>query len=288
MAADARPGVSRDCYFSGMGMLGFTEMAARPMPNANMDATFIGVDLAWRSDANVSGLAALRGDTNGAELVSVAKGVRSRERVLAFIQEHVTSSCVVAIDAPLIIRNQSGQRPCETLVGMRYGGRHASCHTSNLTLYPDAASARLAGELALLGFTHGPQAAGTDQRVMIEVYPHAALVALFDLPTIIKYKKGTVAEKRRGLHQLRGRIAEFSTWRPALRSSEQLDRLLEQRLESLSGSALKQYEDTLDAVVCAYLALYFAAWGLTRNEYFGDAEHGYIMNPILQVSTSTR
>ena len=122
---------------------------------------------------------------------------------------------------------------------------------------------------------------------MIEVYPHAALVALFDLPTVIKYKKGSVAEKRAGLRHLRDRIAQLSSWQPALRSNAKLDQLLGVRLESLAGSSLKQYEDTLDAVVCAYLALYFWAWRLDRNEVFGDADNGYILNPVLRPSILT-
>ena len=257
------------------------------MPNAMTELTFIGVDLAWRSEANVSGLAALHGDSNGAELTSVADGVRSRAHVVDFIRQHAAPTCVVAVDAPLIIRNASGQRACETLVGMRYGSRHASCHTSNLSLFPDAPSIRLTDDLAGLGFVHGPCASPADRQLMIEVYPHAALVALFDLPTIFKYKKGSVAEKRMGMDQLRARIAELSSWRPALRPNAKLDHLLEVRLESLAGASLKQYEDTLDAVVCAYLALYFWAWRLGRNEVFGDTDDGYILNPMLRRSTST-
>lgn len=44
---------------------------------------------------------------------------------------------------------------------------------------------------------------------MFEVYPHPAQVVLFDLPKIIRYKKGSASEKREGLSVLRRYLAEF-------------------------------------------------------------------------------
>ncbi len=51
------------------------------------------------------------------------------------MRNHSGENTIVAIDAPSIILNETGQRACETAVGKRYGNRHASCHTSNMTLY---------------------------------------------------------------------------------------------------------------------------------------------------------
>tara|TARA_R110000823_G_scaffold311534_2_gene437276 strand:- start:215 stop:490 length:276 start_codon:yes stop_codon:yes gene_type:complete len=75
----------------------------------------------------------------------------------------------VAIDAPLVINNQSGQRLCKRERGREYSSRHASCHTSNLKLYPHADSVRLSNQLFEAGFLH---LGDTDNKWKIECYPH--------------------------------------------------------------------------------------------------------------------
>ena len=147
---------------------------------------FIGIDLAWKSERNPTGAVCLRGDRTGAELVAVAPPLWSTTSVLEFVRTHTAEESVVAVDAPLIITNVSGQRPCETLVGKRYGARDASCHTSNLTLYPAAASVALAKLIEAEGYVHPNATTRFPLRVIAEVFPHAGMVALFDLPKIIK------------------------------------------------------------------------------------------------------
>jgi predicted RNase H-like nuclease len=50
-------------------------------------------------------------------------------------------------------------------------------------------------------------------------------------------------------------------------------------VDRVKGLALKRYEDTLDALFCAYLAWHCWRWGKARNECFGDLAHGYIVVP---------
>jgi predicted RNase H-like nuclease len=164
--------------------------------------TFIGIDLAWKSNRNPTGAAVLQGDRSGAQL-EVVSTLRSFDEVLQFVRTHTAPETVLAIDAPLIVVNETGQRGCETLVGKRYGNRDASCHTSNTKLYPEAASVALTDKLLAEGFVHVQtlceQRTG---RILMEVYPHAAMVALFNLPKILKYKKGKLAQRRVGLRSL--------------------------------------------------------------------------------------
>jgi predicted RNase H-like nuclease len=201
--------------------------------------------------------------------------------VRRFIAEHSSPSTFIAIDAPLIIRNVSGQRPCEKAVGKRYGSKEASCHTSNQRLYPAARSVALADELVVAGYVHAPVAGISDKRVLLEVYPHAALVALFDLPKSLKYKKGTLAQKCHGLQTLVACLRELAHATPMLRESAMLTDILERETAGFSGSELKVHEDRLDAIVCAYLAYYFWYWRSERCETFGDIDTGYITNPLL-------
>jgi predicted RNase H-like nuclease len=243
--------------------------------------TFIGVDLAWQSTRNPTGIAVLEGDRESAKLTSLST-IYPERSVAEAITANATANTIVAIDAPLIITNETGQRTCETAIGKRYGSREASCHTTNLRLYPDAASIALTTKLASRGFVHpdrlSPEVGG---RIMAEVYPHAAMVALWDLPKTIKYKKGSAAERRLGLNTLRKHLFRLRRSEPALRRGPLSIDLLSADLNQLNGQKLKDYEDQLDALFCAYLAYYFWYWGWERNEMFGDLESGYILNPNL-------
>ncbi len=243
--------------------------------------SFIGIDLTWRSDRNHTGAAVLRGDRGGTELTAVSYSIRTIAEVRAFIETHAGASTVIAIDAPLIIENATGQRPCETVVGKEYGGREASCHTSNLRLYPSPASVALVRELVAAGYVHAPSVGAVSTKVILEVYPHAGLIALFDLPKSLKYKKGTLAQKRQGLSALAEHLRRLTHATPVLRGNACLADILSRDLDSLGGAELKAHEDRLDALFCAYLAYYFWYWGLARNHVFGDLDTGYIANPKL-------
>lgn len=247
-----------------------------------MNNTFIGIDLAWKSARSPTGAAVLNGDQAGARL-EVLSTLGPEASVADFISANATANTVVAIDAPLVIINEAGQRACETAVGKRYGSRDASCHTSNLRRFPDASSIALTAELLAQRFTHVDPATTTqNDRIMAEVYPHAAMVALWALPKIIKYKKGSVTAKRLGLHTLRTHLTGLHKAEPPLLRTGVLQELLAVDLNGLVGQRLKNYEDWLDALFCAYLAYYFWYWGWERNELFGNIESGYILNPKLQ------
>lgn len=241
--------------------------------------SFIGIDFAWRSDKHPTGAVLMRGDRSGARVDGLST-LRSGEAVLDFVLANATENIIIAIDAPLIIVNEAGQRLCETEIGKRYGRNDASCHTSNLKLYKDANSVRLTTSLLANGFDH--VAVDKEERIgrlVAEVYPHAAMVELFNLEKIIKYKKGSVSAKRLGLEELRGRLGALTKAEPRIVMTDALRGLLTANLEKLAGRALKNYEDILDALFCSYLGYYFWYWGWKRNQLFGDLVSGYILNP---------
>src|SRR5690349_20662912 len=154
----------------------------------------------------------------------------------------------------------------------------------NLTLYPRAASVSLARALEFRGFQHALRAAPNGSRVMFEVYPYAALVVLFALDKIVKYKKGTLESKRSGLKSLRALVWQLTEGVPRLLPNEKLKEFLAIDIASISGQRLKNYEDALDALVCAYLAFHWRPWGESRTEAFGDISSGYIVNPTVAVT----
>jgi predicted RNase H-like nuclease len=248
------------------------------------ESTFIGVDLAWRGGNRRSGVAVLKGDRHKAELTEV-EVLSSFEEIIAFINRHSIETTFVAVDAPLVIVNEREQRKCENEISRRYGSFGASCHSSNLSLYPNADSVRLTSALRSRGFVHAPLAKPENQRVMLEVYPHPALLELFDLCSILKYKKGKVAERRTGQRELQDKIRELSHFAPPLESNSRLAEFLATDLNSLKGRKLKDNEDKLDAIVCAYIAYHFFVFGASRTRLFGDVTSGYLMVPIRSEDT---
>lgn len=247
-----------------------------------MSRKFVGVDLGW-SERNRSGLAVAEWTGARAVVEPVIGGVPGNESVVSMIEQLPGETIVVAIDAPLIIRNDSGQRPCETEVSRRFGKFHASAHSSNLKRYPDPAPCRLAAMLEQRGFLHGaPNEPRLGGRWFFEVYPHPAQVVLFGLDRILKYKqgKGRTRETRLAeLARLRQFLAGLRDGVPALWPGAAGEALLNEPLSGLRGRALKDHEDALDAWFCAYLALYGWYWGRHRNETIGDFESGYIVVP---------
>ena len=138
--------------------------------------------------------------------------------------------------------------------------------------------ARLA---ALLGLDLNPKS-GRSRRA-IEVYPHAATVALFRLGRTLKYKNKPGRtfellrdELLRADGPPRGRSAPR---RPRCGSRGPAWLALRAQVESATRkSELRVVEDQVDAVLCAYVAL-FAVREPARTTTYGDFEAGYIVTP---------
>jgi predicted RNase H-like nuclease len=60
-----------------------------------------------------------------------------------------------------------------------------------------------------------------------------------------------------------------------------LDALLTDDPAALRGRALKAYEDTLDAITCAYTAYYLWHHGPARTRVYGTIADGHILTPPL-------
>lgn len=244
--------------------------------------TFIGIDFAWQSERNATGIAVARDCDARAEVVDIASPVRGLDDVVAIIERHATQHTVVAVDAPLIIRNKAGRRRCETEISQRFGAKHASAHSSNLSLYPDPRTHELVRRLEEIGFRHDvPRERHACGRWFFEVYPHPAHIVVFGLETILKYK----AKSRRPRSL---RLSEFARLHALLISLEHRDPplapgaaafLASTDLQTLRGQGLKNHEDAIDAWFCAYLALHAWYWGAERNEVVGDFESGYVVLP---------
>ena len=234
-----------------------------------------GVDLAWQGNRNPTAIAVGRIANGAVAVTGVVENLHGFDAVASAL-DSVDGLHGVAVDGPLIIRNPSGQRPCERGIAVVYGGRKASCHACNLTLFPASNGVLLGDHLHAAGFSH---MATPGQKWQLECYPHPALIEIFQLPERLLYKKGQVADKRQGQAELAGLLLSLAqSQRMALTiSSSFLPYLDTQRIHSLRGAALKHNEDVLDAIVCLYIAALYQAGNSER--VFGCTEHGYIFVP---------
>jgi len=236
----------------------------------------IGIDLAWQSAKNTSAAAVGHLKDSRLSIHELKDDLDSVEAIIEFVTRHADAKGI-AIDAPLIINNSTGQRSCEKGLSRIYGAKKASCHASNLGLYPDPPSVELANVLADLGFEHLGQP--KQSLWQIECYPHPAIIEMFGLQERHQYKKGSAAQRREGQVSL-ARLIKQLTHSPVLRMiidkglSSHLD---ESEIQSKRGAALKKNEDALDAIICTYIAGLYAL-GLPAS-VFGSAENGYIYVP---------
>ena len=235
---------------------------------------FLGIDFGWENKP--SGLAALEWNGHSLHLVALDRLLEIRE-ILKWVDRHSTPDTVIGVDAPLVIPNRSGMRDADKLAHSRYGRYHAGCYPAS---QDDRCSRPMSGfsaQLAKRGFVHGDQLkARATGRHQIEVHPHAAVVQLFGLDKIVKYKKGTLAERRTGLQRLRTLLLERLPRLTPRLALETLPEIPEK------GPALKDLEDRLDAITAAYVAAHWWYWGAERNRVLGDEAAGYIVVPERQ------
>ncbi|MDQ3616749.1 MAG: DUF429 domain-containing protein [Actinomycetota bacterium] len=239
---------------------------------------FAGLDLAW-GESKPTGLAVL--DTDGRLVLVSAHG--PYETIVAALTPYVDSDALVAIDAPLVVKNATGNRPCEAALNRDFARFDAGAHPSN-TGKPELAGIPRGARLAtVLGLDMDPSS--PSRRRAIEVYPHPATVALFRLGRTLKYK----TKPGRPLPALRSELLRLMGLLEGLADSavplhvadhDQWKGLVALVASAERKSDLRRVEDQVDAVVCAYVALY-AVRRPDLTTTYGDFASGYIVTPTL-------
>ncbi|MGN6612835.1 MAG: DUF429 domain-containing protein [Angustibacter sp.] len=239
---------------------------------------FIGVDLAW-GDKRPTGVAVLDDDGRLVHLSAVTDD----DSVVAALVDYVGGPCLVGFDAPIVVTNATGNRPAEAALNRDFARFHAGAHPTNTARAEFAQQPRAARLAERLGLDIAPPATGS-QRAM-EVYPHAATVSLFRLGRTLKYKNKPgrpLTQLRSELMRLIGLLEGLAAADPALRLTQHRGwRDLVAGVETAERkSDLRRAEDQVDAVVCAYVAL-FAERRPDLTTTYGDADTGAIVTPSL-------
>ncbi|RME65587.1 MAG: DUF429 domain-containing protein [Caldilineae bacterium] len=241
---------------------------------------FFGIDLAW-SPRNPSGAAAIR----KGRLIEATGDLLSLTEIVDFVDGHLPSGrgAIVAVDAPLRVPNEEGSRLCDRALSAAWRRFHAGAYPANRKRLARDGIVRGEALVQLLSERLRFSEAAviprrTRERLVCEVYPHPALVSLFGLEQILKYKRGPVEARRRELARYQRLLRSLRQGDPPLKGTKKL--LTSVDVSVLRGRALKAYEDVLDALTCAYTAYYLWRHGPARGCTYGSLEDGHILVPL--------
>jgi predicted RNase H-like nuclease len=141
-----------------------------------MSFLFLGVNLAWGE-----GSAEKRAvDETGRVLA--AGWTCGIAETLAWVEGTAGHDALLFVDAPLVVTNAGGQRPCEKQTGQRYGRWQVSANTTNRGSRW-LGGVTLRSELEALDGRYSDGRAGppTSGRVVSECYPYTTLVGVAEL-----------------------------------------------------------------------------------------------------------
>lgn len=179
---------------------------------------------------------------------------------------------VVAIDMPIARTQIEGRRTADRMISKAFGSAWASTH-SPTPKRPGAYGHRLTENFAAAGYSLATAQECSADRSLIEVYPLAALVRLMDVSRRPPYKASKSAKYwKESLPDQRidNLLSVWSVIVTCLRKeiSDQHFKMPDKR-DVTHLSALKPYEDALDAVISAYVGTLFLQGAA---EAFGDGE----------------
>lgn len=246
---------------------------------------FIGIDLAW-SPRNKSGVSIVKATGKKGELID-SKVLLTDSEIVEFVKQYVKPSddAYVLIDAPLLVPNETGRRIAEAEVGATFRKYNAGAHPSNRQRLGQWNNGKVRGEEITqqfidLGFIHDPYVQKLEKaRRVIEVYPHPSMVVLFELDTVIKYKNKPKRDYDFRWGQFKKYLGHMKDLEDKVPSLMLPREILEIEIVGLRGKALKDFEDLLDSVFCAYIGLY--SWvHPDKVDVFGNMEGGYILTPV--------
>ena len=244
---------------------------------------FIGIDLAW-TYKNETGICVI--DEAG-HVKFLDSKVYSNEDILEIIRNYSEGEMCIAIDAPLIVNNETGSRGAEgALMRARIHGHRLSAFNSNRKYF-----AKVFGDIRGETLRKVIQLEFPDIKIgfsdlqsnIVETFPTGICCGLFPEIYPVKYKKKpkvpfkeTCNQMHRMLKRFR-EIEELEGYVSGLASKLEVDTL------TLTRRMHKHVEDKIDAFLCAY-GMYSIHKGLAESEMFGNTADGFILVAVKHVA----
>ncbi|MFA5502744.1 MAG: DUF429 domain-containing protein [Sulfurovaceae bacterium] len=208
-----------------------------------MNSIYIGIDLAW-GEKNLSGFCVLVPLKNSLKIVDI-KLLKSIDEIVQEIDKYQDKKVFVGVDAPLEIFNEDGNRECEKSFNKDFAKYKISMLPVNRKLLikysPTIRSEELYKKLKSRGFKRDY----SSDKVIFEVYPHSTIAMLFNAQKILPYKR----KKGRSVEFIREQLGIYTKYLQKVISNH---KILKTDAKLLKGKALKEFEDMLDAITCAY------------------------------------
>lgn len=236
---------------------------------------YLGLDLAW-APRKSSGGAVMEVDQDGTLTLTSTASLRAHEDILGWLaRNRGRYGCIIAINAPIIVENTGGQRPCDIALHEHFAPNFVDEYHVNIT---NASHPRtMSRALQRMGFDPDPTAEG--DRV-VETYNQPTQVLLFDQERPIRLKSGPVGARKDGVARFRELLQEkLDDATPPLNPSPALTALVEADLPSSNGSRVGELEEQLEATLCAYTAAFLDIRGPEACAFLGDLRDGYVLLP---------
>ncbi|RME29412.1 MAG: DUF429 domain-containing protein [Deltaproteobacteria bacterium] len=246
-----------------------------PRSNKFRSPRYLGLDLAW-APRHSSGGAVMEADEDGVLRLKSTASLRAHEDILGWLaRNRGRHGCIVAVNAPIIVENSTGQRPCDVQLHEHFARNFVDEYHVNIT---NASHPRtISRALQRMGFDPDPQAEGDR---IIETYNQATQILLFELERPIRLKTGPVGARKDAVARFRELLVEkLDDATPPLEMSPALDALVTADLPSSNGSRVGELEEQLQATLCAYTAAYLDLRGPQACAFVGDLRDGYVLLP---------
>ncbi len=240
---------------------------------------YVGIDLAW-TKKRPSGLCIL--NDSGQILFWETALLRDKD-IVDVIQKYNDGTLQIAIDAPLVVPNENGSRPCDRLFRKhRVHGHALGIFVSNRA-FLNKTYGMIRGELLTQTLLDNiPQcslrANPTNTGSWIRApFPPALVYGLFPALTPIEHKvksKKPYAHYQNDMRRLLSFI--YSILKELKNPSSVIEQVEEWRKE-INKKNHKHIEDAIDGFLCAY-GLYLMDRGQAEVVSFGDVENGFIVH----------
>ena len=227
---------------------------------------YIGIDLAW-SKKNPSYIIIAQYINN--TLTITHNKYLLFEEITQYIDNITTNQkTIIAIDAPIIINNELGNRQTEIDFLKDFSKYKLGAYPVNKTLfmkiYKSMAGVDLYNQLKTYNYKIGLYS----NKNIIEVYPHATIMTLYNNMKVLpyKYKKG------RSKEFIKEQLLIYSNF-----LKKDIYKIEINLLDNKTFKSLKNYEDYLDSINCTISAYY--AVEHNNNLVYGNINIGLLLVP---------
>ena len=168
-------------------------------------------------------------------------------------------SCV-SVDMPLATTPITSRRAADTAIASRFGTRGCAVHSPSAER-PGAIADQLRERFTELGVPLHPTTSHRQGPVLIEVYPHVALLALLGRDYRVPYKVSRSAQYWKAERLTRStRIARLLDQFRAIRTGlsdhiSGIPEFIPEPSEVSTLASLKPVEDMLDGLICAWVGI---------------------------------